>query len=274
MFYYSEEIAREYVIKAGLELQEKGLIARTWGNISARISKDEFIITPSGRAYETLKPMDLVKVKVADCSYAGDIKPSSEKGIHAMAYALRPEISFIIHTHQFYASVIGVAGKSIPGAACAGYGLPGSDKLKSKVMDAVARNSDKQSFLMQKHGALCLGTDYANCFELAEKLEDECRELFHKCVKSDHYISDCSKLHKNLKPYIDDFAQILGEKIDLSKSASEICNGEDAEAQYMILEKNCAAALYADATGAKPLSFTDAKLQRFVYLTKYSKLKK
>ena len=32
---YSETEARQLVIKAGYELVEKGLIARTWGNISA-----------------------------------------------------------------------------------------------------------------------------------------------------------------------------------------------------------------------------------------------
>ena len=57
---YSESQARDLVIKAGFVLIEKKLIARTWGNISARISENEFIITPSGKAYETLSPDDLV----------------------------------------------------------------------------------------------------------------------------------------------------------------------------------------------------------------------
>ena len=34
---YSREEAAELIIKAGYALVEKGLIARTWGNISARI---------------------------------------------------------------------------------------------------------------------------------------------------------------------------------------------------------------------------------------------
>ena len=104
--YYSETEARSLVIEAGRRLAENKLISRTWGNVSARISKDEFIITPSGRAYETLSPADLVKVRVSDCSYSGNIKPSSEKGVHASAYALRQHSGFIIHTHQFYASVV------------------------------------------------------------------------------------------------------------------------------------------------------------------------
>ncbi|MFC2662155.1 MAG: class II aldolase/adducin family protein, partial [Eubacterium sp.] len=53
---YTEEEARKLVIEAGHRLLEEGLTARTWGNISARISDSEFIITPSGMAYEDLQP--------------------------------------------------------------------------------------------------------------------------------------------------------------------------------------------------------------------------
>lgn len=39
---YSREEAAELIIKAGYALVEKGLIARTWGNISARLSDTDF----------------------------------------------------------------------------------------------------------------------------------------------------------------------------------------------------------------------------------------
>lgn len=271
--YYSEDEARELVIKAGLRLIEEGLIARTWGNISARISADEFIITPSGMAYETLTPDRLVKVKASDLSYEGKIKPSSEKGIHAIAYILRPELSFIIHTHQFYASVIGVDDKDTNMAAAAKYALPGTDKLKNKLMSAIASNPNKSAFLMSKHGALCVGKSYEDAFDIAEKLEAECKGIFKSAVTETDYVAACKGKFKHLKAYIDDFAQILGDNIDITKPVNEICGGDDVEAQMMILEKNCAAALYAKKTGAKGLSFADAKLQRMVYLKKYSKLK-
>ena len=40
--YYEDSEARRLVIEAGHRLLENKLIARTWGNISARISRDEF----------------------------------------------------------------------------------------------------------------------------------------------------------------------------------------------------------------------------------------
>ena len=44
--------------------------------------------------------------------WQGNVKPSSEKGIHADAYRLRPEAGFVIHTHQYWASI--AAGRRLP----------------------------------------------------------------------------------------------------------------------------------------------------------------
>lgn len=180
--YYTENEARRLVIEAGHRLLENGLIARTWGNISARISETEFIITPSGRAYDTLRPEELVKVRIADCSYEGDIKPSSEKGIHADGYAQRSDAAFIIHTHQFYASVIAASGCTT-GTVCvksepvpiAGYGMPSTGKLRKNVAAAVAAFPESRVVLLAGHGTMCMGRDIEEAFELADELENECR---------------------------------------------------------------------------------------------------
>ena len=98
--------AKKLVIKAGINLVLSGLIARTWGNVSCRIDRNSFVITPSGRDYRTLMPDEIVQVNIADLSYSGNIKPSSENGMHAAIYKLYPHTNFIIHTHQDNASVI------------------------------------------------------------------------------------------------------------------------------------------------------------------------
>lgn len=250
---YSEETARQLVIKAGLELIEKKLIARTWGNISARIGDNEFIITPSGRAYESLKPEDLVKVRVDSLEYDGSVKPSSEKGVHAAIYALRPGCDFIIHTHQFYASAICAEGRDTAFAPCAKYGLSGSKGLMKNVSYAVAANPDKKAFLMTKHGAAVAGDSYEDAFAEIEALEEKCRILFEK------------NRHAPRKgAWIDDYAQMFNFK--------GIPNpGEDEAAVAYVREKNIAAASYA--VHARPLSPVIAGLEHLVYTKKYSKLK-
>lgn len=179
------QAAKELVIKAGKEVVASGLIARTWGNISCRISDTQFVITPSGRAYEDLTPDEIVLVNIADLSYDGDVKPSSEKGIHAEAYKLRPEVNFVIHTHQMQASVVSALGFDInsvdaksaevigDNVPLASYGLPGTGKLREGVVAAIKR-SDSKAVIMAHHGALCMGESYEDAFAVASELENVC----------------------------------------------------------------------------------------------------
>lgn len=313
---YTEQEARELVIEAGHRLLENHLVARTWGNISARISDKQFIITPSGRAYDTLQPEDLVKVNIRDGSYEGEYKPSSEKGIHAAAYRLRPDVDFVIHTHQFYASAVCAEGIDTLFAPCAGYGLPGTGKLKRAVVQVIRDNQQSKAFLMARHGALCLGESFEDAFAVAEKLERQCKMLFEQRVpvskpldgdfavekmkgvpfarwENDPFTAEWSRRDMPLHAYIDDFAQIVGHTAPICRAKPRIaaralkrhnavilrdcgavCTADtedDAQAVSMILQKNCAAALYAGNT--RPLSLGDALLQRTVYLKKYAKQK-
>ncbi len=196
--------AKETVIRAGKELIAAGLIARTWGNISCRISETQFVITPSGRAYETLTPEEIVLVNIEDLEYEGEIKPSSEKGIHAACYKLRPEVNFVIHTHQVNASIVSALGMDINNVEgenaqvvgtnlpIASYGLPGTKKLRKGVIDAITR-SDAKAAVMAHHGAVCMGVDYDDAFNVAQKVEDICEQYV-----MDKYTSLTGKVADNL----------------------------------------------------------------------------
>lgn len=181
----TEAKAKAAVLQAAGRLVREGLIERTWGNISARVSDTQFLITPSGLGYEHLREDQLVLVNIADCSYEGDVKPSSEKGIHADAYRLRPDVSFVIHTHQYWASLVGVPGTAMTGfihpllgkrIPCAGYGLPGTKKLRQAVAEEMSAWPDARAFLLHRHGALCLGEDMDAAFDAALALEEVCEQ--------------------------------------------------------------------------------------------------
>ena len=250
---------RKQIIDACLYLQKTGLIARTWGNVSARLDDNRFIITPSGLSYDLTKPEDLVIVNIGDCSYdENQRKPSSEKKIHADAYALRKDVNFIVHTHQFYASAICADEASITltdgsFVPCAAYGLPGTDKLRDNTHKVYKDFPKANMFLLAKHGVVCLGSSNDEAIANANKLEEECKILFEKRVKE-------FKVPKKMKPYLDDYAQMF-----------PLSNTEDEQAIKMVSEKNAAAQLYA--VNAKPLGVLDHMLQHAVYKFKYSKLK-
>lgn len=250
---YSENEARALVIRAGHLLTERGLIARTWGNISARISDTEFIVTPSGLAYDTLSPRQLVKVAIADCAWEGDTRPSGEKGVHAAAYRLRPQADFVIHTHQDAASIVGVAGRDISSGShsgalgenvpCARYGMPSSRRLIRAVERSIAQNPRSGAVLLRSHGALCIGSNFENAFAIAGELEALCaallppeptdaappmpRELLalgggtYAVADDSAATVAVSRRGKTLRPMMDDLAQIAGVSIRCGEPTPE-----------------------------------------------------
>ena len=256
----SELELRKQIIKACLYLKKKGLIARTWGNVSARLNDEEFIITPSGLDYSQTKPEDLVVVRIADCSYdKSQRKPSSEKLVHASAYRTRPEVNFIVHTHQFYASAICADEASIALSdgsfvPCAAYGLPSTKKLEKNCEKVFTKFTNSTMFLMAKHGAIVFGSESMNeALERAEQLEKECKTKFDRRVRK-------YDTPDEMEAYLDDYAQLF-----------PLQSQEDEEAINMVKGKNAAAKAYA--INSKPLNSLDAKLQHLIYIKKYSKLK-
>ena len=252
---YREKEARELVIQAGHRLAESGLVAHTWGDISARISSTHFVIAPSGCAYDTLTPDQLVRVRIDDCSCEGSIKPSVERGIHAVAYLHRPDAGFVIHTHQAYASCIGISGMDLteythPALGsfipCASYGMPSTKKLCRNVNEILIKHPTVNTILMRSHGALCMARDLDRAFELLQALEDISREAFERTVTLPETLQTDAKqllnalrssaagqhfavethsavqavaVHgKTLRPHLDDLAQIAGATIRCAKN--------------------------------------------------------
>lgn len=172
--------ARSRVIDMGLKLLQTGLIARTWGNVSCRVDDNHFVITPSGRDYTGLTPEEIVIVNISDGRSWGDVRPSSEKGVHLVGYQHDPNVNFIIHTHQPEASVLSalemdmdgnIAGSFLGGKIpCADYGFPGSEALKNAVEEAIQRENARIA-LMAHHGAVCMGESGEDALRAAAGLE-------------------------------------------------------------------------------------------------------
>ena len=189
---YSREEAAKKIIESGLMLVERGLIARTWGNISARVSDMEFMITPSGMAYDKLTPEMIVTCKIEDCSYEGDIKPSGEKLAHAVAYQNRPDVDFIVHTHQLYGTVAGCVGRSLRGRTdeekrilgyrvpVAKYAISATAPLGRNVGECIKKHPESNAIFMKAHGVLCMGKDAEEAFLVSKTLEKICRDLIRK----------------------------------------------------------------------------------------------
>ncbi len=297
---------RARVAETGRMLLEKKLVARTWGNISERIDSETFAISPSGLDYLHTEPEDVAVVKLADMTWEGRRKPSSEKGIHAAAYRIFPDVNFVIHTHQNFASALGLGGfkneamtpeqrEKLGDIYTAGYGLPGTKKLAGNV--SAAYELGARVVFMEHHGVVICGRSRDEAFEMANLLEEACKAQIKGMNVNEPAGKQFAKLGIPLPAQLDDMAQMIGPKIPvvdnnpteiaakLQKINAVVVKGvgiqivsedpEDLAALEILTEKAATAFLHTRALGKKAtLSAFDAWLMRTVYKLKYSKQKK
>lgn len=171
---------KKQVLEAGLKMIDAGLVAGTYGNISARIDDNYMVITPSGMDYHSLKSEDIVLANINDLSFGGNIKPSIELTLHAEIYKARPEINAVVHTHSTNASIVAAARKEIPpilddmvqiiggSVRVAEYALPGS---ASMAKNAVERLDGRTAAILANHGPVCLGRDLREALITAQMVE-------------------------------------------------------------------------------------------------------
>lgn len=109
------EALKQEVYEANMELPRRGLITYTWGNVSG-IDRELglFVIKPSGVAYETLTPEDMVVMDLEGRRVEGALKPSSDMETHLELYKAFPEVGGIVHTHSPYATSWAQAGRGLP----------------------------------------------------------------------------------------------------------------------------------------------------------------
>lgn len=106
---------REAVAEANRRLVAEGLVTLTWGNVSA-INHDRTLVAikPSGVAYDTLRPEQIVIVDMDGVVQAGDLRPSSDTPTHVHLYRHFANVSAIVHTHSRFATMFAQARCEIP----------------------------------------------------------------------------------------------------------------------------------------------------------------
>lgn len=162
-----------------MRLLEEGLAARTWGNLSLRVSDSTMLITPSGIPYPSIRENMLALVDLNTGAWTGPLKPSGERGLHRAIYAARPDVRAIVHTHQFAASACAAARRPLPSPEgdipCADYALPGTQKLAQATCMALSTGS---AALIANHGLVAVGAHIDDVFDTVRKIETAAADFF------------------------------------------------------------------------------------------------
>ncbi len=164
------EEAREQVTAICHKLVEKGYLMGTGGNVSVRIQGEHaFAITPSNYDYTIMTPADICVLRYDLAALAGERKPSIESSLHAAVYENRLDTNCVIHTHQLYASAFALTKTPIPAlydeqvrflgrsVEIVNYAPSGTGFLKRNVTAKLRNHCN--AYILQNHGALCLGPD-------------------------------------------------------------------------------------------------------------------
>jgi L-fuculose-phosphate aldolase len=175
----SEAAARRDVLETALAMSSRGLSPGRSGNVSRRW-RDGMLITPTGMAYDSITPSDIVLVDGDGRTDAKSRSPSSEWQFHLAAYNARPDKSAIVHTHSMHATVLACAHKSIPAfhymvavaggvdIPCVPYALFGSEKLARHVAKGLRK---RDACLMANHGMIAIANSCAAALDLAADVE-------------------------------------------------------------------------------------------------------
>ena len=184
---------KEQVIKFSKKLNSTNLSPLRSGNVSVRATKDGiegFLITPSGKKYETLKVEDIVFLEVNKeydllKMFNSSLNPSSEWRFHQDIYLKKKEAKAIVHAHSPHAAAVSSHGKAIPAfhymialaggddIKCAEYGTLGTKELSKNILNALEK---RKACLMSNHGQVAFGLNLKQAFELAEEVENICHQ--------------------------------------------------------------------------------------------------
>jgi L-fuculose-phosphate aldolase len=156
------------VLDAAKDMLRRGLVEGTAGNISARRSDGNIVITPSSVDYGDMRLEDLVVidpqgevVRAADGRF-----PSSEAKLHLACYQAFDDIGSVIHSHPVWATMFAIAHQPIPACIdefavycggevrCTDYAASGTPEVGTNAVKAL---EGRGAALIANHGLVAVG---------------------------------------------------------------------------------------------------------------------
>lgn len=191
------EKERADVRRAGMYLDKYGLIALSGGNVSMRMPTGEVLVTPSGMVYEDMESGDVLVMSLSGDIIEGGRAASVDTAALLYIFEHMPHINAVIHTHQPYATAVGLVADELP---CIVTTLPNATKGAVKVcpfssaasldmgINTVKYAGDTLAVILKNHGVMALGTSL--------------KEALYACV----YLEEAAKTYIAARSMSDDVA--------------------------------------------------------------------
>ena len=183
--------SKEEIIKFAQKLNSTNLSPLRSGNISLKTQNNNeagFLITPSGKKYDSLKADDIVFVSLEGRYDEKGLQPSSEWRFHKDIYLKKADAKAVVHAHSLHATAVSTHNKDIPAfhymialaggdnIKCAKYATFGTQELSDNIIEAL---ENRKACLMSNHGQVAYGDNLNSAFELAEEVENICHQYIN-----------------------------------------------------------------------------------------------
>lgn len=171
---------KNQVIDAGIKLHDYHLISLSGGNVSLRIN-NHILVTPSGMTYQELVTDDIVVMNLDGSIVEGERRPSVDTVALLYIYNNMPEVNAVIHTHQVYATAVGLISDTLPAVVTtlvnATVGpvtvAPFSSAASLDMgIETVRHLNGKRAVILKQHGVITVGSTLKEALYAAVYMED------------------------------------------------------------------------------------------------------
>ena len=171
---------KKKICEVGHKLYNHGFVAANDGNISVKVSDNEFYCTPTGVSKGDLTPDMIIRIDGNGKKLEGKLNPSSEIKMHLRVYKERPDVNAVVHAHPPVATAFTVANVPLdkyilPEAVLTigfvptcDYGTPSTMEIPDSLMPYIQKHD---AFLLRNHGALTVGCDLNKALFVMEEVE-------------------------------------------------------------------------------------------------------
>jgi L-fuculose-phosphate aldolase len=177
---------KEEIVRTGRKLWQREYVDGNGGNISARVSNNYVLCTPTLLSKGDLQVDDLALVDLENRRICGHRPHTSELLLHLEIYKTVPQARAVVHCHAPYATAHAIAGVVPQGnllpeqevfvgpVALSPYETPGTPEF-ARTIRPLAR--DHNTILLANHGLVCWADTVTHAEWYVEIVETYCKTI-------------------------------------------------------------------------------------------------
>jgi len=164
------------------KMWQLGWVAANDGNVTAKISENRFLATPTGISKSFITPEKLLVINESGEILEGaeGYRPSSEIKMHLRCYKERPDVGAVVHAHPPTATGFALAqipldtysliesAITIGSVPITPFGTPSTEEVPNAIAPYLGEHD---VVLLENHGALSVGSDLMTAYYRMETLE-------------------------------------------------------------------------------------------------------